>query len=66
MKKYIYDQLPEIIKTWENNPKKQDALLRAKRIQKLLSNIEVYQNDGVLSEDSLLREFIGGSNYKLH
>lgn len=66
MKKYIYDQLPKIIKTWENNPKKQDALLRAKRIQKLLSNIEAYQNDGILSEDSLLREFIGGSNYKLH
>lgn len=66
MKKYIKDELPGIIELWKNNPKKQDAYIRAKRIQKLLSEVKEYHDESILSNESLLREFIGGSHYKLH
>ncbi len=66
MKKYIERELPDILNSLAGNPKKQDAYIRAKRIQTLLSEIKEYHDESILSSESLLREFIGGSQYKLH
>ncbi len=66
MKTQIMKELPNIIESWADNPKKQDAYIRAKRIQKLLSSVNEFHDESILSKDSLLREFIGGSDYKLH
>jgi uridine kinase len=62
-KKFMFKEFPGIIKAYENDPKKIDAYTRAKRVYKFLEEIE--ELDGSLvPENSLLREFIGGSSYK--
>jgi uridine kinase len=65
-KKYSYRHFPAFIAALKGNPKRRDALIRAERIYNLLSQIEVYEDESVVPGDSLLREFIGGSVYKLH
>ncbi|MFH0947813.1 MAG: ATP cone domain-containing protein [Elusimicrobiota bacterium] len=62
-RKYMLKQFPEIIKAYKNDPKKIDAYIRAKRVQKLLSEFEEF-DEALVPKNSLLREFIGGSSYK--
>lgn len=53
--------------TWEkeysNDPLRNDAFTRAKRVHELLSQITPIEDDSVIPADSVLREFIGGSCY---
>ncbi len=65
-KKCSYLHFPEFIREWAGDPKRRDAYIRADRIHNLLSQIEPYGDESAVPEDSLLREFIGGSIYKLH
>lgn len=62
-KKYLFKEFPEIIKTYENDPKKIDAYMRAKRVYNFLNQIDEL-DDSLVPKNSLLREFIGGSDYK--
>ncbi len=62
-KKYLYKYKDEIIKSFENEPKRFDAYIRAKRIYELLDTIEELKDDSIIPKDSLMREFIGGSTY---
>ncbi|PIZ13044.1 MAG: response regulator SirA [Elusimicrobia bacterium CG_4_10_14_0_8_um_filter_37_32] len=63
-KKYLFKYFPKIIKTYENDPRKLDAYIRAKRVYELLKSVTEVKNDSIVPENSLLREFIGGSCYK--
>lgn len=63
LKKYLFKYFPEIIKAYEPDPKKVDAYIRAKRIYKVLGQIEDIEDDSFVPKNSLLREFIGGSCY---
>lgn len=63
-RKYLYDIFPSIIKQYENEPKRLDALIRAKRVFKLLGELAEVKDESVIPKDSLIREFIGGSSYK--
>ena len=65
-RKYSFKHFPDFIASWKNDPKRQDACIRAERIHSLLAEVESYDDESVLPGDSLLREFIGGSIYKLH
>jgi uridine kinase len=65
-KKYSFEYFPEFVSQWAGDPKRRDAYIRADRIHRLLSQVETYEDESVVPEDSLLREFIGGSIYKLH
>jgi uridine kinase len=65
-KKHSYAYFPGFIEEWESNRKRRDAYIRAERIYHLLRQVETYEDESILSGDSLLREFIGGSIYKLH
>jgi uridine kinase len=65
-KKYSAQHFPGFIKCWKDDPKRRDACIRAERVHKLLEQVEVYEDESCLPGDSLLREFIGGSIYKLH
>jgi uridine kinase len=56
----VLDALPG---AFENQPKKTDALIRARRVHKLLSSVDMPDSDAAVPTDSLLREFIGGSRY---
>jgi uridine kinase len=65
-KKYSFENFPGFLEAWKNDPKRRDAYIRAERIYKFLSQVGVYEDESVVPGDSLLREFIGGSIYKLH
>lgn len=62
-KKFMFRRFPEIIKAYSNDVKKTDADIRARRVHKLLSEFEEF-DDSLVPKNSLLREFIGGSSYK--
>ncbi|MBC8174294.1 MAG: response regulator SirA [Candidatus Marinimicrobia bacterium] len=66
LKKYTNSYFPSFISEWKDDPKRVDAFIRAKRIYKMLDQIEQYDDESIIPGDSLLREFIGGSVYKLH
>jgi uridine kinase len=65
-KKRSYRYFPGFIREWADDPKRRDAYIRADRIYRLLTQVDVYEDESVVPGDSLLREFIGGSVYKLH
>ncbi|MBI5573148.1 MAG: response regulator SirA [Elusimicrobia bacterium] len=62
-RKKMLNQFPEILKVYEGDPKKIDAYMRAKRVQKLLSEFVEF-DEALVPANSLVREFIGGSSYK--
>ncbi len=66
LKKYEFEYFPRAIESWKGDPKRRDAYIRAERIYKLLSEIRRFDDESAVPKDSLLREFIGGSIYKLH
>ncbi len=63
-KNFLEALFPKILKTYENNPKRLDAFLRAQRISHLLKSLEAFPDSEKIPRNSCLREFIGGSVYK--
>ncbi len=66
LKKHLFHFFPGFIEAWKKDPSRRDAYIRAERIFQLLSDIQQYDDESILPEDSLMREFIGGSVLKLH
>jgi uridine kinase len=64
LKKYLFRYFPGFIERWKDDPRRQDALIRAQRVYGLLSSIAEVEDDSCVPDDSLLREFIGGSIYE--
>ncbi len=52
------------VKKYEADPLREDAFLRAERVNKILQEIAPLEDDTIVPKDSVLREFIGGSIYK--
>ena len=65
-KKYSIAHFPEFLAKWRDVPSRNDANIRAERIYRFLSQVSDYEDESVVPNTSLLREFIGGSAYKLH
>jgi uridine kinase len=63
-KKYMFPYFAKAIDVYKRDPRRADAFIRATRVQNLLSQIEVVEDDSCVPGTSLLREFIGGSTYK--
>ncbi len=63
-KKYMFKYFPEFVKEYKDNPKKQDAYIRAQRIYDFLSTVKEWDDESVIPKNSLMREYIGGSIYK--
>ena len=63
-KKYMFKYFPEFIKEYKDNPKKQDAYIRAQRIHDMLMSVNEWDDESVIPKNSLMREYIGGSIYK--
>jgi uridine kinase len=53
------------IDQYKNNPLKQDAYLRARRVYHTLQDFLPQEDDSVVPDDSVIREFIGGSGGSL-
>lgn len=49
---------------YQDDPLREDAFQRAARVRKVLSAVEPLSDDRVVPDNSVLREFIGGSSYK--
>jgi uridine kinase len=65
-RKYSYGYVPGFVEELKDQPKRRDAYIRAERLNRMLSSVRPYEDEAILPGDSLLREFIGGSVYKLH
>ncbi len=64
LKHKLFHFFPEALELFRDEPKRQDAYVRAKRVHELLSQITGIADDSIVPQTSLLREFIGGSEYR--
>ncbi len=64
MKQRVGRLFPEFLQEFKEDPDSADAYDRALRIHQLFEQVPVWTEEQVVPEDSLLREFIGGSVYK--
>lgn len=63
LKHRLFHYFPEAIKQLMDKPQRQDAFVRAQRVFDLLSPLDAYPDDHAIPDNSLFREFIGGSRY---
>jgi uridine kinase len=63
MKHRLAALLPQYLDALKNNIHTEDAYARVFRLQNLFNQIPTWEDEKVIPEDSLLREFIGGSCY---
>lgn len=63
MKKRLGHFFPGFIKKFKNNPDRADAYERALRVESIFSELSPWEDEEVIPDKSLLREFIGGSAY---
>ncbi len=63
MKNKLFRYFPEAMQQYKDDAKRQDAYVRAKRVHDMLKDLTEIPTDEAIAEKSLLREFIGGSQY---
>ncbi len=63
MKSRLFGYFEDWVEKYEDDPLRQDAYLRAKRVHDLLNAVTPVEDESPIPPDSLLREFIGGSCY---
>ncbi len=64
LKNRLFRFFPEGMVRYQEDPKRQDAYIRAKRIYEFLNPLTEVTDDSCIPQNALLREFIGGSSYK--
>ena len=64
LKARLFKYLPEAMELYQGNAKRQDAYIRAKRIYDFMNEMTEQKDDTCVPSKSLLREFIGGSDYE--
>jgi len=63
LKNKLFHYFPAVMEQFKDQPKRQDAYIRAKRVFELLEPLDVWAVDSIVPFTSHLREFIGGSDY---
>jgi len=66
MKARLFERFQAWPALYEKDPLRQDAFERAVRVGNMLQSIPSIADEDVIPQDSLLREFIGGSCYDYH
>jgi len=64
LKARLFQYFPPAMEKFKNDAKRQDAYVRAKRVYDTLKDLTPVEDDSPVPKTSLLREFIGGSEYK--
>jgi hypothetical protein len=64
MKAKLFHYFPKFLEEFRGDPARQDAFLRAQRVHDLLASVEEWKDESVFAPRALIREFIGGSEYK--
>jgi uridine kinase len=49
---------------YKDDPLRQDAWERADRVNTLFQEMDAFEDDSIVPENSVIREFIGGGIYK--
>jgi len=62
----LLNEFTNWVSEYKDNPLREDAFTRANRIYNFLSKIQSVEDDSVVPDDSVIREFIGGSTLNLH
>lgn len=63
LKNKLFHYFPQAMAQFKDHPNRQDAYIRARRVFDLLDGLDAWPDDSVVPSTSLLREFIGGSEY---
>lgn len=64
LKDRLFHFFPQAMEKFKDDAKRQDAYVRAKRVYETLKDLTPVKDDSPVPSTSLLREFIGGSEYK--
>lgn len=60
----LFDDFAHWTEKYADDPLRSDAYERASRIYKLMQSLETIEDDSIVPENSVIREFIGGSIYE--
>jgi uridine kinase len=60
----LFDEFARWTKTYQGDPLRRDAYERASRVHALMQTLVAVEDDAVVPENSVIREFIGGSIYE--
>jgi len=60
----LFDEFGKWTETYKDDPLRADAYERASRVYELLKSLEPIEDDSIVPENSVIREFIGGSIYE--
>jgi len=63
-KNHLFKYFPDFLVDYRDDPKRQDAYIRAKRVHDMLQNFHTWEDEDVVPRDALIREYIGGSIYE--
>lgn len=63
-KKYLFHYFPKFLEDYKDDPKRQDAYIRSKRVHDFLLHLHTWEDESVIPNNVLIREYIGGSIYK--
>jgi uridine kinase len=60
----LFDEFARWTEEYKDDPLRADAYERASRVYKLMQSLEPIKDDSIVPENSVIREFIGGSIYE--
>jgi uridine kinase len=60
----LFDDFARWTEAYTDDPLRVDAYQRARRVLRLMQVLEPIEDDGIVPENSVIREFIGGSIYE--
>ncbi len=63
-KALLFDKFEKWVELFKNDPLREDAYIRAERTYNMLKGIKPMADDSAVPTDSVLREFIGGSEFE--
>ncbi len=66
MRARLFADFSRWVRDYEGNPNRMDAYLRAERVHRLLQVLIPVEDESTIPPTSHIREFIGGSAYRLH
>ena len=64
LKNRLFKFFPEAMEMYKDDAKRQDAYMRAKRVFEMFNPMTAVTDDRCVPPRSLIREFIGGSEYQ--
>jgi uridine kinase len=64
MKQRVGELFPQFVRDFKDDPDGSDAHDRAMRIHQIFEEVPAWTDEQIVPKDSLLREFIGGSEYR--